>query len=165
MLNCGIIVNVVQDFPALISMGKSVLDDKMSFAWIAEHSPVLVDQSGNFLFMDVQRNAPEISAEGITGSVNDTTCIADLQKLAGVFPKGGSLRTAKCLATNAVRVETRESSTQTDTAIVALATEENAEKEPEEEKTKNAKAKMVVEDSKEKMKSILKLQEAALHLN
>ena len=132
MFNCSVPVNVLKDSPALISMGRRVLQDKMSFVWITGHSPVLIDQAGNFLIMDVRQNAPEISARSKKGNIKNQACIESLHSTAGVFPKGNTFRSAKCFAATAAPT-TKEMSTQTEPTIAAPAVEQEDEDQQQSE--------------------------------
>jgi hypothetical protein len=63
-IGCSVDAYVLQNTPAVISMGKKCMEEGCSFVWPAGESPFLIDSKGKVMIFEVRDNIPYV----VTGS-------------------------------------------------------------------------------------------------
>ena len=73
-------INVMKNTPALISMGRRVLDDRCSFIWTPDNCPVLINSEGKFLLMQISQYCPKVSSNSFMGDMSNPEHLRHLQE-------------------------------------------------------------------------------------
>ena len=111
-------INVMKNTPALISMGRRVLDDRCSFIWTPDNCPVLINKEGKFLLMQISQYCPKVSSNCFMGDISNPEHFRHLQEsMSGpvVETIRGTLLSAHKVPTASVSVGT-QCTTQHDSA-------------------------------------------------